>query len=110
MPKKFNRVHLVVMDSVGIGAAPDADKFFNHDVETHEAVNDVNSDTIGHISEIRGLNVPHLQEMGWGNIPRDTALKTVPAADQPKAYVTKLQEVSKGNHGSEYPNPFSNIP
>lgn len=96
MPKKFNRVHLVVMDSVGIGAAPDADKFFNHDVETHEAVNDVNSDTIGHISEIRGLNVPHLQEMGWGNIPRDTALKTIPAADQPKAYVTKLQEVSKG--------------
>ncbi|MFK5243300.1 phosphopentomutase, partial [Lactococcus lactis] len=51
--KKFGRIHLVVMDSVGIGAAPDADKFFNHDVETHEAINDVNSDTIGHISEIR---------------------------------------------------------
>lgn len=40
MPKKFGRIHLVVMDSVGIGAAPDADKFFNHDVETHEAIND----------------------------------------------------------------------
>ena len=52
MPKKFGRIHLVVMDSVGIGAAPDADKFFNHDIETHEAINDVNSDTIGHISKI----------------------------------------------------------
>lgn len=69
MPKKFGRIHLVVMDSVGIGAAPDADKFFNHDVETHEAINDVNSDTIGHISEIRGLDVPNLQN--WvGEISR----------------------------------------
>lgn len=84
------------MDSVGIGAAPDADKFFNHDVETHEAINDVNSDTIGHISEIRGLDVPNLQKLGWGNIPRESPLKTVPKADKPAAYVTKLEEISKG--------------
>ncbi|MDQ7188828.1 phosphopentomutase [Lactococcus lactis] len=96
MPKKFGRIHLVVMDSVGIGAAPDADKFFNHDVETHEAINDVNSDTIGHISEIRGLDVPNLQKLGWGNIPRESPLKTVPKADKPAAYVTKLEEISKG--------------
>ena len=24
---KFNRIHLIVLDSVGIGEAPDADKF-----------------------------------------------------------------------------------
>ncbi|MDU2186426.1 MAG: phosphopentomutase, partial [Lactococcus lactis] len=96
MPKKFGRIHLVVMDSVGIGAAPDADKFFNHDVETHEAINDVKSDTIGHISEIRGLDVPNLQKLGWGNIPRESPLKTIPAAQKPAAYVTKLEEISKG--------------
>ena len=28
MPK-FNRIHLVVLDSVGIGAAPDAHNFVN---------------------------------------------------------------------------------
>lgn len=26
---KFNRIHLVVLDSVGIGAAPDANNFVN---------------------------------------------------------------------------------
>jgi phosphopentomutase len=96
MPKKFNRIHLVVMDSVGIGAAPDADKFFNHDVVTHEAVNDTKSDTIGHIDEIRGLVVPQLEKLGWGNIPRETPLKTVKKAEQPLAYVTKLEEQSVG--------------
>jgi len=87
---KFNRIHLVVTDSVGIGAAPDADKFFNHEVD------DTKSDTIGHISEIRGLNVPNLEELGWGNIPRETPLKTVKKVVHPKAYITKLQEVSVG--------------
>jgi phosphopentomutase len=93
---KFKRIHLVVTDSVGIGAAPDADKFFNHDVVTHEAIDDTKSDTIGHISEIRGLKVPHLEKLGWGNIPRETPLKTVKKVDQPKAYVTKMEEVSVG--------------
>ena len=38
----FKRVHLIVMDSVGIGEAPDADKF-----------GDVGSDTLGHIARSR---------------------------------------------------------
>lgn len=54
------------------------------------------SDTIGHISEIRGLDVPNLQKLGWGNIPRESPLKTIPAAQKPAAYVTKLEEISKG--------------
>jgi len=87
---KFKRIHLVVTDSVGIGAAPDADKFFNHNVD------DTKSDTIGHISEIRGLDIPHLEELGWGNIPRETPLKTVKKVEKSTAYVTKLQEVSVG--------------
>ncbi|HEM5258045.1 TPA: phosphopentomutase [Streptococcus suis] len=89
MPK-FKRVHLVVMDSVGIGAAPDADKFFN------AGVNDTESDTLGHISEKAGLAVPNMAKIGLGNIPRDTALATVPAVENPTGYVTKLEEVSLG--------------
>lgn len=36
----FKRIHLIVMDSVGIGEAPDA-----------EAFGDIGSDTLGHIAE-----------------------------------------------------------
>lgn len=89
MPK-FKRIHLVVMDSVGIGAAPDADKFFN------DGVADTTSDTLGHISELSGLSVPNMAKIGLGNIPRDKVLATVPSEDQPLGYVTKLEEVSLG--------------
>ena len=50
---KFNRIHLVVLDSVGIGAAPDANNFVN------AGVPDGASDTLGHISKAVGLNVPN---------------------------------------------------
>ena len=46
--KKFKRIHVIVMDSVGIGEAPDAADF-----------GDVGSDTLGHIAEkMNGLNMP----------------------------------------------------
>ena len=45
------RVFLVVMDSVGIGGAPDADKYFNGDVS------DFGSNTVLHIAE-------HMQKKG----------------------------------------------
>ncbi|TWT14723.1 phosphopentomutase [Streptococcus sp. sy010] len=87
---KFDRIHLVVMDSVGIGAAPDADKFFN------AGTPDTESDTLGHISEQAGLNLPHMAKIGLGNIPREEALATVSAEANPSGYVTKLEEVSLG--------------
>lgn len=86
----FNRIHLVVLDSVGIGAAPDADKFFN------AGTPDTGSDTLGHIAEQAGLNLPNMAKIGLGNIPRETALATVPAEAEPTGYVTKLEEVSLG--------------
>ena len=86
----FNRIHLVVLDSVGIGAAPDANNFSN------AGVPDGASDTLGHISKTVGLNVPNMAKIGLGNIPRDTPLKTVPAENHPTGYVTKLEEVSLG--------------
>lgn len=86
----FNRIHLVVLDSVGIGAAPDANNFVN------AGVPDGASDTLGHISKTVGLNVPNMAKFGLGNIPRETPLKTVPAEAQPTGYTTKLEEVSLG--------------
>lgn len=87
---KFNRIHLVVLDSVGIGAAPDANNFVN------AGVPDGASDTLGHISKTVGLNVPNMAKIGLGNIPRETPLKTVAAESNPTGYATKLEEVSLG--------------
>ena len=87
MSRKFNRVHLIVMDSAGIGEAPDAARFFN------QKTPDTGSNTIGHISEKVGLKVPNFQKLGLGNI---SPLKTVPPTTQPLGYTTKLEEVSDG--------------
>lgn len=78
----YKRVHLIVMDSVGIGEAPDAVKF-----------NDVGSDTLGHIAQQVGLNIPHLEELGLGNI---RPLKGVRHVADNVGYYTKLEEVSVG--------------
>src|SRR5262249_44089876 len=55
--KRFQRVTLIVLDSVGIGEMPDAARF-----------GDAGSDTLGHIFAAREVSVPHLQALGLGNI------------------------------------------
>ena len=62
----FKRVHLIVLDSVGIGEAPDAEKF-----------GDVGSDTLGHIAKEAGLTIPHLEKLGLGTIAPLTGVKAV---------------------------------
>ncbi|CZQ83455.1 phosphopentomutase [Trichococcus palustris] len=79
---KYNRIHLIVLDSVGIGEAPDAEKF-----------GDVGSDTLGHIAEAAGLHIPHLEKMGLGNIRE---LDGVNKDDESLGYYTKLEEQSVG--------------
>lgn len=79
---KFDRVHLLVMDSVGIGEAPDAQEF-----------GDVGSNTLGNIAKTVGLKLPHLTQMGLGNIAPLTGIDPV---DSPTSYYTKLEEVSAG--------------
>ena len=64
------RVILIVMDSFGIGAGPDAYKFQSGDIP------DSGSDTLGHIASAfysgtaiqpaRPLHLPHLQSLGLG--------------------------------------------
>lgn len=87
---KFERIHVIVMDSVGIGAAPDADQFFN------AGENDTQSDTLGHIAETSGLKLPNLTKLGLGHIPRETPLAGISTENEPIGYVTKLEEVSLG--------------
>lgn len=55
---KYNRVFLIVMDSVGIGEAPDAADF-----------NDEGAHTLGHIAEhMNGLHMPNMAKLGLGLI------------------------------------------
>lgn len=78
----FKRIHLIVLDSVGIGEAPDAEKF-----------NDKGADTLGHIAEKAGLTIPHLEQLGLGMI---RSLKSVEAVANHQGYATKLEEISVG--------------
>lgn len=78
----FDRVHLIVMDSVGIGEAPDADKF-----------GDVGADTLGHIAKEAGLTIPHLEKLGLGSI---RPLEGVAEVKDHDGYATKLEEISVG--------------
>lgn len=68
----MTRAFLVVMDSVGIGGAPDADTFFNGDVP------DTGANTLGHIAQACAagdanegrngpLNMPNLAALGLGS-------------------------------------------
>ncbi|WP_339146567.1 MULTISPECIES: phosphopentomutase [unclassified Sutcliffiella] len=79
----YKRVFLVVMDSVGIGEAPDAEKF-----------GDKGADTLGHIAEhMNGLNMPNMAKLGLSNIKE---VKGVPKAQNPLAHYTKMEEASSG--------------
>ncbi|ODJ51604.1 phosphopentomutase [Brochothrix thermosphacta] len=83
MSEKFKRIHVVVMDSVGIGEAPDAAEFGDFDV-----------DTLGHIArEKGGLTVPNLADLGLSNIKK---IQGVPKAETALGYYTKMQETSAG--------------
>jgi len=62
------RAAIIVLDGVGIGAAPDADRY-----------GDVGSNTLGHVAAaVGGVDLPHLARTGLGNI---APLEGVPATD-----------------------------
>jgi phosphopentomutase len=79
----MKRVILIVLDSVGIGALPDAGQY-----------GDEGSDTLSHIAQhYPALHLPHLTALGLGNIVPDNHLPAVPA---PTAAYGKAQERSAG--------------
>ena len=82
MTYPFKRIHLIVLDSVGIGEAPDAKEF-----------NDEGSHTLKHILEHTPTELPNLEQLGLGNIE---LLPTVKPVDEPNAFYTKMAESSVG--------------
>ncbi|MEG0259348.1 MAG: phosphopentomutase [Lysinibacillus sp.] len=83
MNNSFKKMHIVVLDSVGIGEAPDAANF-----------GDVGSHTLGHIAEkMNGLTMPHMESLGLANIE---PLKGIEAVNTPRAFYGKMQEASVG--------------
>lgn len=84
------RVFLIVLDSVGLGYAPDAADY-----------GDEGAATLPHIaSAVGGLPLPTLQRLGLGNIPpitpRPLLIDGVPPAAQPLASYGAMREVSQG--------------
>ncbi len=77
----FQRVVLIVLDSVGIGEAPDAERF-----------GDSGADTLGHIAEhVNGLHLPNMGKLGLSNIKR---IKGIHREKRPRAHYGKMAEAS----------------
>lgn len=81
--KKYNRVFVIVLDSLGVGYLPDAEKF-----------GDVGADTFGHILDTMGtLEIPNLQKLGMVNLHPAGRMHPV---EKPLARYTVLAESSNG--------------
>jgi phosphopentomutase len=82
----MNRVIIIVLDSVGIGDAPDA-----------AAYGDAGANTLVNMSRIvpGGLQLPSLQSLGLGNIAPGQIIGC-PAADMPRAAFGRCREASAG--------------
>ena len=79
---KAKRVFIIVLDSVGIGYAPDAADFGDH-----------GANTMKRISASDKFSVPNLIKMGLGNIDGVDYLEKT---DAPMAAVARLREKSNG--------------
>ena len=81
--QKYNRIFVIVMDSLGVGEMADSEKF-----------GDVGVNTLGHISEsVDTFTIPNLKKLGIANL---CPLKQVEPEEKPVAYFTKMNEKSLG--------------
>lgn len=80
--KSYKRVFTIVLDSLGVGALPDAIEY-----------GDAGTDTLGHIAEKVQLHIPNLQKLGVANMH---PLKHVAPVEHPLGRYTKLYERSCG--------------
>ena len=81
--KKYNRVFVIVVDSLGVGPMADSADY-----------GDAGANTLLHISEsVEEFHIPNLQKLGMANL---VPLKQVAAVEAPLAYYTKLNEKSLG--------------
>jgi len=81
--QKFNRVFVIVVDSLGIGALPDSEKF-----------GDVGVNTLGHIAEkTDDFYIPNMQRLGIANLCDLDGLAPV---EKPLGYFMEMYETSNG--------------
>lgn len=81
--KRYKRIFTVVIDSLGIGAMDDAEKY-----------GDIGVNTLGHIAEsVDRLNISNLQKLGIANLCR---LKNIEPVAKPLGYYGELKETSVG--------------
>ena len=74
---------MIVLDSLGIGNARDAERF-----------SDSGANTFSHIAErVPGMRIPNLSRLGIGNL---TSLRGISPAAQPLSYYCRLNEASNG--------------
>jgi len=85
LPSKlvFRRIVWIVLDSVGIGAMPDAAAFGDPP----------HADTLGNIARLRGLSLPNLAALGLGNIE---PLAGIPPAVAPEGAFGRCTLASPG--------------
>src|SRR5918997_2789222 len=80
--RPFERIALVVLDSLGMGEMPDAADW-----------GDAGADTLGHICASRAVSLPNLQSLGLGNV---RPLAHVPPAASPRGSYGRCAMQSNG--------------
>jgi phosphopentomutase len=78
----FSRIIVIVLDSVGAGALPDAGQY-----------GDDGSNTLGNIARVAGLRVPTLRSLG---LDRIVDIGGSPSGDLPRAAIGRMAESSAG--------------
>ena len=82
--RRMTRCIVIVLDSGGIGALPDAGTYGDAP----------GANTIGNVAErVGGLKLPNFQRLGLGAL---TSIRGVDAVDNPSAFAARLGETSKG--------------
>ena len=81
--KTYKRVFAIVVDSLGVGAAPNA-----------KAYGDEGCDTLGHIAmHMENFHIPNLAKLGLANLH---PMQHVASVQEPMGYYTKMIERSVG--------------
>lgn len=80
--KRYRRIFVIVLDSLGIGGAADAGDY-----------GDLGADTLGHIAQRVPLAIPNLKKLGLGNLHPAPGLE---AQARPLAKYMALREQSAG--------------
>ena len=101
----IKRIFLIVLDSCGVGAAPDSAAF-----------GDIGVNTLRSCAASPKFSIPHLIEAGLGNLD---GIEYLPKTDHPTAALARLQEASMGKDttighweiaGIVSPNPLPTYP